>query len=159
MHNGIISTYGMLLSLFILVIYLIIKFYGVKLLSSVNNGITVFKMFVPAAIVIIFIVHAFTHSTEHHSLISADIPNNNFTVRNALIAIVIGGLVYTFNGFQIVVAYSSKINNPSRNVPLAIILSLALVLLLYMGLQYAFMQAVQYHMNTNIKRCLGWTRL
>ncbi|MDE5005021.1 APC family permease, partial [Francisella tularensis subsp. holarctica] len=31
MHNGIISTYGMLLSLFILVIYLIINFYGVKL--------------------------------------------------------------------------------------------------------------------------------
>ena len=51
---------------------------------------------------------------------------NNFNVRNALIAIVTGGLVYTFNGFQIVVAYSSKINNPSRNVPLAIILSLAL---------------------------------
>ncbi|MDE4953421.1 amino acid permease, partial [Francisella tularensis subsp. holarctica] len=53
-----------------------------------------------------------------------------------------GGLVYTFNGFQIVVAYSSEIKNPTRNVPLAIILSLALLLLLYMGLQYAFMQAV-----------------
>ncbi|ACD30334.1 APC family permease [Francisella tularensis] len=144
MHNGIISTYGMLLSLFILVIYLIINFYGVKLLASVNNGITVFKMFVPAAIVIIFIIYAFTHSTEHHSLVSADIPNNNFTVGNALTAIVAGGLVYTFNGFQIVVAYSSEIKNPSRNVPLAIILSLTLVLLLYMGLQYAFMQAVPH---------------
>ncbi|MDE4986538.1 amino acid permease, partial [Francisella tularensis subsp. holarctica] len=55
-----------------------------------------------------------------------------------------GGLVYTFNGFKNVEAYRSEIKNPSRNVPLEIILSLALVLLLYMGLQNAFMQAVPH---------------
>ncbi|WP_150466770.1 APC family permease [Francisella sp. SYW-9] len=145
MHDGIISMYGMMLSLFILVLYLIINFYGVKLLASVNNGITVFKMFVPAIIVIIFLIYAFTHSANHHSLMSSEIPNNNFSINNALTAIVAGGLIYTFNGFQIVVAYSSEIKNPSRNVPLAIILSLSLVLILYMGLQYAFMQAVPHN--------------
>lgn len=144
MHDGIISTYGMMLSLFILVIYLLINFYGVKLLASVNNGITIFKMFVPAIIVVIFLVYALAHSSEHHSLFSTDIPNNTFTAGNALTAIVAGGLVYTFNGFQIVVAYSSEIKNPSRNVPLAIILSLTLVLFLYMGLQYTFMHAVPH---------------
>lgn len=66
-------------------------------------------MFVPAIIVIIFIIYAFTHSSEHHSLISSEIPNNNFSINNALTAIVAGGLIYTFNGFQIVVAYSSEI--------------------------------------------------
>ena len=143
MTNGVMSNYGILLSLVILVIYLIINFYGVKLLTNINNGITVFKMFVPALIVIIFIVYAFTHSAEHQSLLSADIPNNDsFGLSSAFTAIVAGGLVYTFNGFQIVVAYSSEIKNPSRNVPLAIIFSLLLVLVLYMGLQYAFMQAV-----------------
>lgn len=60
----------MLLSLFILVIYLIINFYGVKLLASVNNSITVFKMFLPAAIVIIFIVYAFMQAVPHEYLIS-----------------------------------------------------------------------------------------
>ncbi len=35
MDGGVISTYGMILSLFILFLYLIINFYGVKLLSSV----------------------------------------------------------------------------------------------------------------------------
>ncbi|MBY7734077.1 APC family permease [Francisella philomiragia] len=144
MDGGVISTYGMILSLFILFLYLIINFYGVKLLSSVNNGITIFKMTVPALIVVIFIVYAFTHSGEHHSLLSPEIPNNNFTAYNALTAIVAGGLVYTFNGFQIVVAYSSEIKNPSRNVPIAIILSLTIVLILYIALQYAFMEAVPH---------------
>ncbi|MDE5007279.1 APC family permease, partial [Francisella tularensis subsp. holarctica] len=78
-------------------------------LASVYNGITVFHMLVPAEIVIIIIIYAFTHSNEHHSLVSADIPNNNFTVGKALTAIVAGGLVYTFNVFQIVVAYISEI--------------------------------------------------
>ena len=58
--------------------------------------------------------------------------------------IVVGGLIYTFNGFQTVVAYSSEVKNPGRNVPLAIILALILVLALYLGLQYAFMQAVPH---------------
>ncbi|QLE78879.1 APC family permease [Francisella sp. Scap27] len=144
MQNGVMSNYGVMLSLSILMIYLIINFYGVKLLAGVNNGITIFKMFVPAIIVIIFLIYAFTHTGNHHSLISTEIPNNNFTISNALTAIVAGGLVYTFNGFQIVVAYSSEIKNPSRNVPLAIIFSLLLVLVLYLGLQYAFMQAVPH---------------
>ena len=52
MTNGVMSNYWILLSLVILVIYLIINFYGVKLLTNINNGITVFKMFVPALIVI-----------------------------------------------------------------------------------------------------------
>jgi amino acid transporter len=144
MIDGAMSTYGIIFALFILTIYLAINFYGVKLLANINNGITIFKMFVPALIVIIFIVYAFTHSAEHQSLLSADIPNNNFEISDAFTAIVAGGLIYTFNGFQIVVAYSSEIKNPSRNVPLAIIFSLLLVLVLYMGLQYAFMQAIPH---------------
>lgn len=49
----------------------------------------------------------------------------------------LGGLIYTFNGFQTVVVYASEVKNHCRNVPLAIILALVLVLALYLGLQYA----------------------
>ena len=85
-------------------------------------------------------------------------PNNdNFGFSSALTAIVTGGLIYTFNGFPAVVAYASEIKNPGRNVPLAIILSLLIVLALYIGLQYAFMQAVPHEVFI-IQRWLGWIR-
>ncbi|MFC4891469.1 APC family permease [Pseudofrancisella aestuarii] len=145
MQNNVLTTAGTVFALLVLVVYFFINFYGVKVLAKVNNAITVFKMAVPAIIVIIFIVYAFTHSNEHASLFATDIPNNDqFGISSAFTAIVAGGLIYTFNGFQTVVAYASEVKNPGRNIPLAIILALVLVLFLYMGLQYAFMQAVPH---------------
>lgn len=128
-----------------------------KVLAKVNNAITVFKMAVPFIIVIIFITYDFMHSSDHVSMFSEDIPNNSqFGFSSALTAIVAGGLIYTFNGFQTVVAYASEVKNPGRNIPLAIILALLIVLVLYLGLQYAFMQAVphQYLLDKG-----GWAGL
>ncbi|QEO57083.1 APC family permease [Francisella marina] len=145
MHDGVLTMSGMIFALVVLFIYLVINFYGVKLLARVNNAITVFKMAVPFIIVIIFIAYALMHSSDHVSMFSDDIPNNSqFGFSSALTAIVAGGLIYTFNGFQTVVAYASEVKNPGRNIPLAIILALLIVLTLYLGLQYAFMQAVPH---------------
>jgi amino acid transporter len=144
MDNNILTTSGTIFALGILVFYLFVNFYGVKFLAKVNNGITVFKMAVPAIIVIIFVIYAFTH-TNHVSMFAADIPGNSqFGFHSALTAIVGGGLIYTFNGFQTVVSYASEVKNPGRNVPLAIFIALVLVLCLYLGLQYAFMQAIPH---------------
>lgn len=157
MHNNVLTTAGTAFSLFVLFIYLVINFYGVKLLSRVNNAITIFKMAVPAIIVIIFVTYAIMHSNEHVSLFAADTPNNSqFGFSSALTAIVAGGLIYTFNGFQTVVAYASEVKNPGRNVPLAIVCALALVLVLYLALQYAFMQAVPHAYLVNKG---GWAGL
>ncbi len=145
MSDGVLTTAGMTFALAVLFVYLVINFYGVKLLARVNNAITVFKMAVPFIIVIIFIAYALMHSSDHVSMFSEDIPNNSqFGFGSALTAIVAGGLIYTFNGFQTVVAYASEVKNPGRNIPLAIILALVIVLALYLGLQYAFMQAVPH---------------
>ncbi|MEY8701764.1 APC family permease [Francisella philomiragia] len=145
MSDGVLTTAGMTFALAVLFVYLVINFYGVKLLARVNNAITVFKMAVPFIIVIIFIAYALIHSSDHVSMFSEDIPNNSqFGFGSALTAIVAGGLIYTFNGFQTVVAYASEVKNPGRNIPLAIILALLIVLALYLGLQYAFMQAVPH---------------
>ncbi len=145
MENHVLTTAGTLFALFVLVVYLFVNFYGVKLLAKINNGATIFKITVPTIIVVIFVIYAFTHSNDHVSIFYSDIPGNSeFGFSSALTAIVGGGLIYTFNGFQTVVAYASEVKNPGKNVTLAIFLALVLVLLLYLGLQYAFMQAVPH---------------
>ncbi|AJI44825.1 amino acid permease family protein [Francisella tularensis subsp. novicida] len=55
MSDGVLTTAGTAFALFVLFVYLVINFYGVKVLAKVNNAITVFKMAVPFIIVIIFI--------------------------------------------------------------------------------------------------------
>ena len=155
--GGVLTISGMIFALFILVLYFLVNFYGVKILARVNNAITVFKIIVPVAIVVIFLVYVINHIHDHASIFTAtDIPNNKFNASSALTAIVAGGLIYTFNGFQMVVAYASEVKNPKRNIPLAIIFALILVLILYLALQYAFMQAIphQYLLQKG-----GWAHL
>ncbi|GAB4222539.1 MAG: APC family permease [Francisella sp.] len=146
MHDGVLTNAGIFFALFVLFLYLMINFYGVKVLSKVNNLITIFKMTVPFIIVVIFIIYSYINSSNHVNMFSQDIPNNSqYGFSSALAAIVTGGLIYTFNGFQTVGSYASEVKNPGKNIPLAIFLALLIVLTLYLGLQYAFMQAVPYN--------------
>ncbi len=64
------------------------------------------------------------------------------------------GLIYSFNGFQLAVAFASEIEKPKRNVPLSIIFSIVIVMFVYMALQLAFMGAVPHDMLQ-----AGWSSL
>ncbi|AIT08927.1 amino acid transporter [Candidatus Francisella endociliophora] len=143
MHEHKLTHWGIALSAIVLVIYLLINSYGVKWLTRINNGVTLFKIIVPSIIIFIFLYVSFFDSSTSN-FVTKNIPGNVFHFKDTFIAIVAGGLVYTFNGFQTIASYASEIENPKRNIPLAIVISVLVVLLVYMGLQYAFMQALPH---------------
>ncbi|ASK79047.1 amino acid transporter [Paraphotobacterium marinum] len=131
-----LTLYGKCFALFILAVYLFINFYGIKLLAKVNNIVMALKIFTPLfAIVVLLIVH---FDKTNFSLAS----NSMFHATSAIGAIVGAGLIYSFNGFQTVVAFASEVENPKKNVPKSIIYSIGIVLVVYMLLQLSFMGAV-----------------
>lgn len=135
-----LTFYGKLFALGILFLYLVINFYGIKLLAKVNNIVTALKVFTPLFTILLFILARFDKS--NFDLVS----NHAYTAGSALGAIVGAGLIYSYNGFQLAVAFASEIKNPKRNVPLSIILSICLVMVVYMALQFAFMGSVPHEM-------------
>ena len=141
MTNNGLTWFGLVFSAMILFMYLMINFYGIKWLSRINNGIIIFKICVPTIIIVSFLYAGFSKGSSNFTV---DIPNYTYNYMDAFTAITAGGLIYTFNGFQTIAAYGSEIKNPSRNIPLAIVLSVIVVLALYLGLQYAFMEVVPY---------------
>jgi amino acid transporter len=142
MQNHVLTVHGKLLALFFLFLYLVVNFYGVKLLARVNNVITVLKIFTPLFAVIIFMIAAFDHGGYSDNFLLST--NSGYGPGSAIMAIIGAGLIYSFNGFQTSVAYASEIDNPKRNVPLSIIISIFVVMVLYMLLQFAFMAAIPH---------------
>ncbi|MBY0379426.1 MAG: APC family permease, partial [Burkholderiales bacterium] len=139
---------GKLFALAVLFIYLIVNYYGVQLLAKVNNVVTVLKIFTPLFTIALFLIAKF--DTTNFNL-----PTNNiYGFGSAITAIISAGLIYSYNGFQVAVAYASEIKNPRRNVPLSIILSVIIVMGLYMLLQLSFMGAVPKDQLYN-----GWAAL
>lgn len=140
---------GKVFALGILCLYLLINYYGIKLLAKVNNTVTVFKIFTPIFTVIIFLIAKFDSS--NFSLAS----NAGYGISSIFTAIVGGGLIYSFNGFQLPASFASEITNPKKNVAIAMIGSIIIVMILYMLLQLAFMGGVPHAMIATS----GWSAL
>ena len=135
---------GKLFALAILFLYLVINYYGIRLLAKVNNAITILKIFTPLFTISLFLIAKF--DTSNFSLIT----NSVYSAGSAIGAIVSAGLIYSYNGFQLSVAFASEIKNPRRNVPLSIIISVVLVMCVYMLLQLAFMGAVPHEILATV---------
>lgn len=148
MNDDGLTVYGKLLALGFLIIYLIINYFGVKLLSKINNTITVLKIFTPLFTIALLIIMHF--DTSNFTLAT----NSEYGVNSAITAIIAAGLIYSYNGFQLSVAFASEIENPKRNVPLSIVISVVIVMVVYMLLQLAFMGAVPHSMLAG-----GWSSL
>jgi amino acid transporter len=138
-HNALTTT-GKLLALGILCIYLIINYYGIKLLAKVNNIVVSYKIFTLIFTIIVFLIAKF--DTSNFTL-SGDIGHGMGSVFATVVG---GGLIYSFNGFQLPATFASEITNPKRNVPTAMLISIIIALVLYMSLQLAFMGAVPHSM-------------
>lgn len=145
-QNNILTLSGKFLALSILFIYLMVNFYGVKLLIRINNIVTIFKIFIPLFVITIFLIISFYSNPDSNYMNNFSLTtNSNYNFHSAILAIIGSGLIYSFNGFQVSVSFASEIKNPKRNIPLSMIFSVLIILLVYMGLQYAFMKVIPHN--------------
>ncbi|WP_395947276.1 APC family permease [Caedibacter taeniospiralis] len=134
-HGDSLTWSGKIFAIVILGVYFSVNYFGIKLLAYVNNVSTVFKISIPTLTIIVLLV-------AHFDAANLDLAVNHYSVSSIQTALIGAGLVYAFNGFQVVASFASEIKNPTRNIPLAIIISIAITLALYMLLQFTFMTAM-----------------
>jgi amino acid transporter len=151
MDDSALTVKGKLLALFILVVYLIINYYGVKLLAKVNNVVTALKIFTPIFTIVVLLIAHFDTSNFTSVAVAT---GASYNLSSAFMAMVGAGLIYSYNGFQLSAAFASEIENPTRNVARSIVISIAIVMGLYLLLQLAFMGAVPHQLLAN-----GWNAL
>ncbi|MFF7634450.1 APC family permease [Kitasatospora sp. NPDC008050] len=116
----------------------VLNAFGVRLFARVNLLVTVVKLVVPLLTVVLLLVGA---GIEPRRLTG----HGGFAPYGwsaGLTALSMGGIVYAFNGFQSPVEFSGEVRDPRRDVPRSVLTGLALAVLLYLGLQLAFLVAV-----------------
>lgn len=144
-HLTVIGKFGELL---IVLLYLVINLYGIKLLSKFNNALTIIKIIVPLATILLLLV---THFDKSNFRLAT---NTMYDAHSVIKALVGAGLIYSMNGFQTVASFAGEIKNPKKNVPLAMILAVVIVTLLYMALQFAFMASMPHSQLS-----VGWANI
>lgn len=117
--------YGQLLAVVVILLLALINYFGVKVGGDVQVAVTVIKVALIAAIIVIGLSSGHGSVSNYHSAIPA--PGGIAGFFAALVA-----ALWAYDGWNNVSMVSSEIKNPQRNLPLALILGTLAVIVIYL---------------------------
>src|SRR5690606_41396139 len=109
-----LSTWGLLLSGILILVYFLLNFWTVRLFATANSAITVFKLVVPLLTVLGFVATGFhgENFTNHGGFAP-------YGWSGVLTAGATSGGVFAFNGLQSLVNLAEQAKKPNRAIRLA----------------------------------------
>ncbi|WDL98555.1 APC family permease [Alicyclobacillus sp. ALC3] len=155
LYNGTtLTSAGLGVTAFMVVIYFVINYFGVRLFAKSNSVITTIKYLVPILTMVVLLITGLTHGGGAN--LSSASPGGfmPFGFRGVLVAIAVGGIYFSYTGFRQAMDLAAEGKNPKRDVPRVMITVLLLAIILYVLLQVAFIVALRHGDLAH-----GWARL
>lgn len=150
MHDGSISNIGLFAVFIIIIIFSLLNYWSVKLLTSFTSLISFFKLGVPLVTIIMLIISGFD-TGNYGSSIGEFMPYGSAPIFAATTA---SGIIFSFNAFQTIINMGSEIQTPEKNIYKGILISLSLSAALYIILQSTFITSMPADM---LSESGGWS--
>lgn len=112
MEGGSISNIGLLAVFVIIIIFSLLNYWSVKLLTSFTSLISVFKLGVPLLTIIMLMISGFDTGNYGHS-VGTFMPYGSAPIFAATTA---SGIIFSFNAFQTIINMGSEIEKPEKNI-------------------------------------------
>jgi len=135
--DGLLSPAGLGVACLLLLVFTVLNAFGVKLFARINTALTWVKIVIPALLAAVILTSEFRYA--NFSAYGGFAPEG---IKGILSAISTGGVIFALIGFRHVIDLAGEARNPRVNVPLALVISLVVCLLIYGGLQLAFLGAL-----------------
>lgn len=149
--NGGLTLDGYGLAAVLMLVIASINAFSLRWLLRSNTSLTLMKIIIPVAMIALVCAYYFEPSKIIHPDHTTFLPMG---IKGMLSAISAGGMVYAFNGFTQACELGGAVKRPGISLPIAIIGSIVLTLVIYAGLQIAFLTSIQPSNLVN-----GWAHL
>lgn len=146
--NGTLTTSGFLVATLLMAVFVAVNFLGVKALARTNTITTWLKIFVPLLTIFVLALTSF-HGSNFTSHGFAP-----FGAKGVLAAISTSGIIFALLGFEQAIQIAGESRNPRRDIPRAVLGSVAIGTLIYTLLQVVFIGALPVSAFAN-----GWDKL
>ncbi|HQT63268.1 MAG: amino acid permease [Acidocella sp. 20-57-95] len=146
--SGVLTLLGLGAALALMLLFILINLLAIRLVLAVNNAITWWKLAVPTLTVVAMM---FTHFRAANFTEFGFAPSGVGGVFGAVSG---AGIIFTYLGFRQAIELAGESADPKHNLPFAILGSVLLCVLLYVGLQVAFIGALD---PTDLAQ--GWSHL
>lgn len=147
--TGDLTGAGITVALFFMLLFVAVNAMGVKFFTQVNAALTWAKIAVPIVLSVLLILNRF--NAQNFSQPDGFAP---YGLQGILAAVSTGGVIFSFIGFRHVVDMAGEVRNPKFDIPAALVLSILLCAAIYLGLQIAFIGALEPAMIAQ-----GWANL
>jgi amino acid transporter len=138
LYNGsTLTASGLALAAGLSALLTALNWFAVRMFARLNNLVSLLKVVIPVLTVVALFLSG-THSgrlTDHGGFAP-------YGYAACLSALAGGGIVYSVNGFQAPLDFSGEARRPRRNVPAAVLAGIGLAVVVYLGLQLAFLFTV-----------------
>ncbi|MEY9905138.1 amino acid transporter [Catenulispora sp. MAP12-49] len=134
--DGTLTHTGFLVALALLAVFVLVNFLGVKALARVNTSATWWKIFIPLlAIFVISAGHFEVSNFTSHGFAP-------FGAKGMLAAISTSGIIFALLGFEQAIQLAGESRNPERDIPRAVLGSVAIGAGIYLLLQLSYIGAL-----------------
>jgi amino acid transporter len=143
-YNGTrLTPLGLLLAVLLMALFVLVNYFGVQWFAKTNNVLTAFKIFVPTLTVALLVASGFGHHRDAGG--TGNFTSDGFAPMGwgaALSAIATAGVIFAYTGFRNIIELSGEAKHPKRDIPRALIGTIAVAFSMYVLLQVAFLMAV-----------------
>ena len=136
-ETAVLSKTGIAVAIILMAILTAINFLGVKKLAATNSAATWWKIAVPLLTILVLAIANFDPSN-----LTAANGFNPEGLKGIFAAVSTGGIIFSYLGFEQADQLAGESANPKRDVPFAIIGSVAFGTVLYILLQVVFLFAL-----------------
>jgi amino acid transporter len=137
--NGGLTIWGAVWALAFMVVFVALNMFGVAWFARVNTAVTVSKFVVPVVTVVLLWLSFRTRHVVSHATIGPADPGWT----TALSAIVAGGVIYAYSGFQAPLDHAGEARRP-QDIRRAVLISVVLSIVVYTALQLVFILALRH---------------
>lgn len=139
MKGGQVSNEGLLLVFVFIIVFTLLNYWSVKLLTRFTNFVSFFKIGIPILTIIMLIISGFHPENFGHSL-HEFMPYGSAAIFSAT---TVSGIIFSYDAFQTVINMGSEIHDPKKNIKRGIVLSLFIAFIIYTALQITFIGVVK----------------
>ncbi|NOD75278.1 MULTISPECIES: APC family permease [unclassified Ruegeria] len=147
--TGDLTGAGVFVALVFMLLFVAVNALGVKFFTHVNAALTWAKIAIPVVLSALLIASRF--NAENFTQPDGFAPYGS---QGIMAAVSTGGVIFSFIGFRHVVDMAGEVRNPKFAIPAALVLSIIMCAAIYLGLQVAFIGALDPSLLTN-----GWAQL
>lgn len=134
LNHDTISNSGLLVVFLIIIIFTLLNYWSVAILTHFTSLISIFKIGMPLLTIVLLTFSGF-HPTNYGTSWHQFFPYGTAPV---LTATSVAGIIFSFDAFQTAINMGSEIEHPKRNIGLGITLSLLISGVIYVLLQSTF---------------------